>query len=101
MFYEEEWLIKVKDIIIKNVFCFNADDPIDKVSKEFCVKGLKQAPILDKGQVVGIIEAIDLLRCTCSSNNLGILVKEKMKKDFCKTYNDTPLDEIKNLNFDC
>ena len=36
-----------------------------------------------------------------SNNDREILAKEKMGKDFCKTYNDAPLDEIKNLNFDC
>lgn len=50
--------------------------------------------------MVGIIEAVDLLSYMYKSNNQAILIKEIMKKDFCKTYKDTPLDEIKNWDFD-
>lgn len=61
---------------------------------------MKQAPVIYEGRVAGVIEALDLLNYMYKSNNPVISAKEIMKKDFCITYNDTPLDEINSLDFD-
>ncbi|WP_352418163.1 CBS domain-containing protein [Proteiniborus sp.] len=87
-------------MVKNNITYFNANDKLTQVLKEFCEKGLKQAPVIYEGRVAGVIEALDLLNYMYKSNNPVISAKEIMKKDFCITYNDTPLDEINSLDFD-
>ncbi len=62
---------KVKDFMNKNVICFSPEDSIFKVVETFSKKQISGAPVVENGNLVGIISSSDITKTL----NLEILSK--------------------------
>jgi CBS domain-containing protein len=54
--------VKVTDVMTKDVFTVQADEYIGNVYHKLAERGIRHAPVVDKGNLVGITSARDLAR---------------------------------------
>lgn len=74
--------IPLKDIMISKVITVNVNDSLTVVEEKFRKNKIRHIPVVDKGQVEGIISERDLLRCDATrKTEEGFLFdKEKLEQ---------------------
>jgi CBS domain-containing protein len=55
-------VLKVKDLMKRNVIYFSPEDSIFEVARVFSREGISGAPVIENGKVVGVISETDLIR---------------------------------------
>ena len=54
--------LKVEDVMTKEVIAINEQDPQDRIALMFEERGIKRAPVVRDGKIVGIVSRANLLR---------------------------------------
>jgi len=54
--------LKVKDVMTREVIAINEQDPQDRIALMFEERGIKRAPVVSDGRIVGIVSRANLLR---------------------------------------
>jgi CBS domain-containing protein len=53
--------LKARDVMTTNVITFAPDTPIREIARAFRVEGISGAPVLENGELVGIVTESDLI----------------------------------------
>jgi CBS domain-containing protein len=53
--------MKARDIMTTDVVTFSPDAPIREIARTFRVRNISGAPIVEEGQVIGIVTEVDLI----------------------------------------
>lgn len=54
--------LRVRDVMTREVVTLQADDPLDRIAMLFEERGIKRAPVVHDGNVVGIVSRANLLQ---------------------------------------
>lgn len=90
----------VRNIIKSNKGSFNSNDTIYYSVEEFRNKNLKSAPVLENGNIIGLLELKDILNYVLLGEDLSFTVNKIMNSKPCITGIDTSLDKLINIKFD-
>lgn len=100
---------KVRNYMSKNVVTVNADSKIIDATKAMVEKGFRRTPIVENGNLVGIVTATDIVRYLGSGNifkklktgdveeALSVPIEEIMTRDLVTINEDSKLSETAEL----
>jgi|SRR3989339_35436 len=88
-------MLKVKDVMIKNVVTIKADIPLKDAIRILVGKGISGVPVVDdSGKVTGILSEKDIINYMFSGNLNTAVVSEAMTKNVISMTSETDLDKV-------
>jgi CBS domain-containing protein len=60
--YVKAYGLRVKDVMTKHVVTLDEHDPLDRIAMMFEERGIKRAPVVRDGRIVGIVSRANLLQ---------------------------------------
>ncbi|MFA5779506.1 MAG: CBS domain-containing protein [Elusimicrobiota bacterium] len=88
-------MLKVKDVMTKNVVTIKADIPLKDAIRILVGKGISGVPVVDdSGKVTGILSEKDIMNYMFSGNLSTAVVSEAMTKNVVSMTSETDLDKV-------
>lgn len=88
-------MLKVKDVMTKNVITVKANIPLKDAIRVLVGKGISGVPVVDdSGKVTGILSEKDIMNYMFSGNLSTAVVSEAMTKNVVSMASETDLDKV-------
>lgn len=92
--YVESHAMKVKDIMRRDVISIDADMPLAEVAALFESRGIRRAPVVDGGKVVGVVSLADFVRAfaaaACAAHAQGATSDESIRAALLRELESQP-----------